>query len=262
MSEKIILGDCEIVMPSMPFRSVNLVITSPPYDELRNYEGITFDFEKFKKVASELYRIIKDGGVLVWIVGDQTKDGSESMTSFKQALYFREIGFKLHDTMIYEKSGFSNPSNNRYHQIFEYMFIFVKGKLKTFNPIKDYRTKYLSGGTQRRKKDGTMSEKKERIKYSKLAKRRNIWRYATGMGNSTKDEEAYEHPAVFPDKLARDHILSWSNEGDLILDCFAGSGTVLKMAQILNRDYIGIEISKKYYNIIKKRLSQTRINLK
>ena len=130
---KIIQGDCLEVMKSIPDKSIDMVLTSPPYDNLRDYKGYTFNFEG---IAQEIYRVLKDGGVCVWIVGDATIKGSETGTSFRQALYFKEIGFNLHDTMIWYKT---NPmpyiKKNCYTPCFEYMFVFSKGKPNTFNPI-------------------------------------------------------------------------------------------------------------------------------
>jgi len=250
MINTVICGDCLEVMKSIPDKSIDMVLTSPPYDNLRDYNGYTFDFES---IAKELYRIVKDGGVVVWVVGDATIKGSETGTSFKQALYFKEIGFNLHDTMIYEKANISFPDAIRYYNCFEYMFIFSKGKPKTFNSIKVKNT--LAGKpvtSTKRGKDGIvipdsgLLNKKVRPDQSTI---RNIWIYANGCQGINQ-----KHPAVFPEKLAEDHILSWSNEGDTILDPMAGSGTTLKMAKKNNRNYIGIEISQEYCDIINQRL--------
>lgn len=102
--------DCLATMRKMPDNYVDLTVTSPPYDNMRKYDNFSFDFHS---VAQELYRITQQGGVVVWVVGDQTKNGSESGTSFKQALYFKEtVGFKLYDTMIYRKSN-PTPLNHK-----------------------------------------------------------------------------------------------------------------------------------------------------
>jgi len=247
--------DCigEKGMCILPDNSIDLTVTSPPYDNLRDYEGYTFNFEG---IAKELYRVTKQGRVVVWIVGDATIKGSETGTSFKQALYFKEIGFNLHDTMIYLKNGFSNPSNNRYHQVFEYMFIFSKEKIRTFNPIKDKPNLWDSWGKNTsRQKDGSLKLKPPRKSYKgKMGMRYNVWKYNVGGGMSSRDKIAYNHPAVFPEQLAYDHIISWSNDGDIVLDPMFGSGTTLKMAKKLGRKYIGYEISKEYCNIAKTRL--------
>jgi site-specific DNA-methyltransferase (adenine-specific) len=236
------LGDCLEVMKSLPEASIDLTVTSPPYDNLRTYNGYSFDFEG---IAKELYRVTKDGGVVVWVVGDATINGSETGTSFKQALYFKEIGFNLHDTMIYQKNNFSNPSSNRYHQIFEFMFVFSKGKPKSFNPIKDRKNVCAGesnwGANKARQKDGSFKERPKKI-VSEYGMRYNIWEFMTSKGFATKDNFAYSHPAIFPEKVAYDHIVSWSNEGDTVLDCFLGSGTTGKMAKQLNRRFVGIEI--------------------
>lgn len=242
-------------MKEIPDRSIDMVLTSPPYDNLRDYKGYTFNFEG---IAKELFRITKDGGVVVWIVGDATIKGSETGTSFKQALYFKEIGFNLHDTMIWRKT---NPLpqtkvGKRYTLAHEYMFIFTKGKIKTFNPImiptKNYGKK-CNVGTQR---DANGSKRQGRLdamqnRYMMPTKPlQSVFNCSTG-----KDKN---HPAVFPEKLAEDHILSWSNEGDTILDPMAGSGTTLKMAKKNNRKYIGIEISEEYCKIAEERIKNTQ----
>ena len=239
-------------MLRMPDNFVDLVVTSPPYDDLRNYNGYSFDFEG---VAKELYRVIKQGGVLVWIVNDKTNKGSESLTSFKQALYFKEIGFNVHDTMIYAKTNYIPLTHNRYEQQFEYMFVFSKGKPKTFNPLmkENKQVGQIKGGTFRQSKDEKGARHKD-IGVAKESIKPNIWFYNVGMANSTKDKIAFNHPAIFPEQLANDHITSWSNEGDIIYDPFAGSGTTGKMAILNKRRCIMSEISSEYCEIIKRRL--------
>ena len=249
---KIYCGDCLVEMPKIPDKSIDMVLTSPPYDNLRDYKGYTFDFEG---IAKELYRIIKDGGVVVWVVGDATIKGSETGTSFKQALYFKEVGFNLHDTMIWNKGCFSavGALQNRYAPVFEYMFIFSKGYPKSFNPIKDRENKIqgIISGTIRQK-DGSMkrmsSEGKER---NKFGQRFNFWSIPP-----QRQSGSDKHPAPFPEKIANDHIISWSNEGDTILDPMAGSGTTLKMARKNNRNFIGIEISEEYCKIAEERIEE------
>ncbi len=251
-------------MVKMPNRFIDLVLTSPPYDDLRDYNGYSFPFEK---TAKELYRIVKTGGVVVWIVGDSVVNGSETGTSFKQALYFKECGFKLHDTMIYEKNGTAFPANcksNRYSQVFEYMFVFSKGIPKAHNLIKDKKNNW--GGTKsfgksscRDKKGDIIKEKRKVV--SEIGYRNNIWKVKNGFGYSATDEIAYKHPAIFPEKLAFDHIRTWTNEGDLVYDCFMGSGTTAKAAICANRNWIGSEISKKYCDIIDERLIPIQNNL-
>lgn len=242
------LGDCLDVMNSLPNESIDLTVTSPPYDNLRTYNGYSFNFEG---IAKELYRITKDGGVVVWIVGDATVNGSETGTSFKQALYFKEIGFNLHDTMIYQKS--TPPlTHNRYEQNFEYMFVFSKKKPKTFNGIRVER-KYKD--TRKNKAFRKNADNSIDYGYSTqnpTVLKTNVWQIFAGGGNS--DKLASKHPAPFPEQLAHDHINSWSNEGDTVLDCFLGSGTTGKMAKQLNRKFIGIEISPEYLEIAKKRI--------
>jgi len=240
---KIYNEDCQDTMKRMPDKTVDLTVTSPPYDNLRKYNGYDFGFES---IAKELFRVTKIGGVVVWVVGDSTINGSESGTSFRQALFFKECGFNLHDTMIYEKSGMAYPDSIRYHQVFEYMFVFSKGNPKTTNIIKDRPNKYV--GTMGGNKRGGL------CKRSEFGARFNVWRYNNGGDNSSKDRPAFEHPAIFPEDLAKDHIYSWSNEGDLVYDPFTGSGTTLKMAHLQKRQWIGSEISEEYCKLAQKRI--------
>lgn len=260
---KIICGNAIKVMQDMPDKYIDLIVTSPPYDELRDYKGYVFDFEN---MAKQIYRILKNGSICVWIVGDATINGNETGTSFKQALYFKEIGFKLHDTMIYEKNTPAYPSNNRYGQVAEYVFILSNGKPKTINLIKDKKNIYSGeknrGASSNRNKKGELVHRKKRV-IGEYGIRDNIWRYSTGYGYSTEDEIAFKHPAIFPEQLALDHIISWSNEGDIILDPMCGSGTTCKMAFKAHRNYIGIDISKEYCDISKQRLAEyeSQLNL-
>lgn len=257
MNYNIIVGDSKEELSALEDESIDLTVTSPPYDNLRSYKGYTFDFEG---IATELYRVTKKGGVVVWVVNDATIKGSESGTSFKQALYFIEIGFNLHDTMIYAKKNPPPNAGVRYQQSFEYMFVFSKGKPKTSNILlRKRRNKTGDKRTYRKKafsrdKDGNFNQNEYFVK--EFVPRENIWFYYVGGGNSTKDMEAFKHPAIFPEELAKDHILSWSKEGDVVLDPFMGSGTTGKMAILHKRDFIGIEISKEYADLAKDRISK------
>lgn len=245
--------DCVEAMKLMPDECIDLTVTSPPYDNLRTYEGFNWDFES---TAKELYRITKQGGVVVWVVGDATVKGSETGTSFKQALYFKKIGFNLHDTMIYHKNGTGAcGSNYCYWQSFEYMFVLSKGRPKTINRLTTEKL-VVSGGS-RIKKNG---EKKveNRTTKQKYSIRSNVWTY--NVGNANNDDKT-SHPAVFPEALVNDHILSWSNENDIIFDPFMGSGTTAKMAMLNNRKFIGCELSENYCEIIKERLDNVERNL-
>lgn len=251
---KIYNENCLDTMARMPDNFVDLVVTSPPYDNLRDYKGYDFDFES---IAKELFRVIKVGGVVVWVVGDATIDGSETGTSFRQALYFMECGFNLHDTMIYEKTGCSMPSN-RYLSSFEYMFVFSNGSPLKIKFIEDRKNRFperWGGGRKVRNSDGDWSYRNNYMA-KENGRRFNIWRYNNGgQGYGHADEIAQVHPATFPEQLASDHIYSWSNEGDLVYDPFMGSGTTAKMAHIRKRNWIGSEISSEYCDIANKRLS-------
>lgn len=201
-------GDCLELMKNIPDGSIDLTVTSPPYDNLRTYNGniSQWSFEKFQEIAKELYRVTADGGVVVWIVADATIKGSETGTSFRQALWFMECGFNLHDTMIWEKSAFSNPFPNRYHQVFEYMFIFSKLKPKSFTPIEDRKNKHAGcvSSSTIREPDGTLHHRSKK-KINDYGKRFNVWKISEVKRNNLG------HPAPFPEQLANDHIISWRN---------------------------------------------------
>jgi site-specific DNA-methyltransferase (adenine-specific) len=260
---KIINEDSEKVLKEIPSNTIDLTITSPPYDEIRDYKGYNFTDNVLCNIIAELFRITKSGGVVVWVVGDATTNGSESGTSFRQALKFMEFGFKLHDTMIYEKNTSSFPAKrngNRYTQIFEYMFVFCKDKIKNVNLICDKPNKWAGhtnwGKNTTRLKNGELQETSDIKPVPDFSPRNNIWKYNVGKGFNSKDKESHEHPAIFPEQLAEDHIMSWSNEGDIVLDPFSGSGTTSKMAKKNNRKYIGIDISEEYCKLAEKILAK------
>jgi len=250
--------DCLEGMKRIPDGFVDLTVTSPPYDNLRTYNGNIeqWSFEKFQTIARELYRVTSDGGVVVWIVADATIKGSETGSSFRQALWFKDCGFNLHDTMIWAKPCFTavGTLKTRYASTFEYMFVFSKGCPKTFNPIKDRKNKHAG-----KKKHGTIRQKDGSVKpvssignlYEEYGQRFNVWNMAPEQSQSKRC-----HPAQFPETLAHDHIISWSNPGDTVLDPFMGSGTTAKMALLNNRNFIGFEIDKHYCDIANERIQK------
>lgn len=248
MNGNIYEEDCLDTMGRMPDNFLDLTVTSPPYDNLRKYNGYCFDFEN---VAKELYRVTKKGGAVVWNVNDSKVKGNKSLTSFKQALFFQSIGFFVHDVMIWQKSTFSSPIKNMYHNVFEYMFILSKGKPKTFNPIIDRKNKKAGTKTTTtfRGYDGSTSKRSLKT-VSEYGKRFNIWKI-----NEVKNNAYGKHVAPFPEQLANDHIISWSNEGDIVYDPFGGSGTTPKMAELNNRKWIVSEISGEYCDIIRQRVT-------
>ena len=248
--------DCLEGMKQIPDGTIDCVITSPPYDDLRQYGGVAdgWTFDKFKAIADQLMRVLRDGGICVWVIKDGTNEGFETLSSFKQAIYFDEIGLRLYDTMIWEKQSAPNPTSNRYYDVFEYMFIFSKGKPKTMNFICDHLN--ISAGKISQKDSDTSNPERRRQREGvricpEYSRRTNIWQIAVGQNET-------DHPAIFPEILVRDHINSWSNEGDVVLDPFMGSGTTAKVARALGRHYIGFEISAEYCDIIRQRLEQTK----
>ena len=251
---KIYNEDCIAALDRMPDNFVDLIVTSPPYDNLRTYEaGQYFSFDH---VAIQMLRVLKDGGICVWVVGDSRTEWNKSLTSFKQAVAFQMLGFKVPDVIIYQKDA-GVPLTNWYSGQYEFMLILLKGKKpKTINLLKEksaHAGKRYGG--RRRNKSGGWNERPGNP-VPEYIPRSNIWKYNTGFRKSTKDKIAHKHPATFPEKLASDCILSWSNEGDLVYDPFMGSGTTAKMARYHNRNYIGSEISAEYCRVAEERLKQ------
>lgn len=229
---------------------VDLTVTSPPYDDLRNYNGYSFDFDG---MAAGLYRVTKKGGIVVWVVGDKI-NGGRTLTSFRQGLHFQEIGFSIHDVMIYRKKNTPFMRSNAYTNCFEFMFVLAKGSPNTFNPLKDKTVRNgLEMVVHNKGPDAVNNKVLRELKKEKT--RTNIWEYAVGLGGTTSDRIAFQHPAVFPERLAEDHIQSWTNPGDLVFDPMCGSGTTCKMAKLNQRHYIGVDISAEYVAIGNERLS-------
>ena len=284
---KILHGDCLDNLPVFDPDCVDLVVTSPPYDGLRDYHGYRFNCAS---VAKALYRVLKPGGVVVWVVADAVVDGGETGTSFRQALTFDAAGFRIHDTMIYEKNTCSFPARrdgNRYSQTFEYMFVFSKGRPKTANLLCDKPNKWAGstnwGKNTDRGKDGQLRQKKDIKPVEEFSPRNNVWRYVpfyeqdeaaedvaasevrryvVGGGIGQKDRTAYRHPATYPDQLAADHILTWSKPGEVVLDPMAGSGTTCLAAQRLGRQFIGIDVSREYCELACRRLACACISVR
>ena len=246
-------SDCIDYLKSLPDNSIKFTLTSPPYDDIRDYKGYSFPFEE---IAQELWRTTKSGGVVAWNVADATVKGSETGTSMRQALYFMSLGFRLHDTMIYAKN---NPmpagvSSKRYHQAWEYIFILSKDAPETFNPIMvKAKFGHLGANMKHRGKDGEL--KYTKTKRNEFTKVRNIFEYSVGGGHSTKDKVAFKHPAIMPEQLAADMISTWTNPGDDVFDPFTGAGTTAKMCRALDRKFHGTELSLEYCEIIKERLT-------
>ena len=256
--DRIEVAECvEFMRGSVPDGAIDLILTSPPYDNLRDYDGYTFDFEA---IASQMYRVLADGGVAVWVVGDKI-NGGRTLTSFRHAIGFEAAGFSVHDVMIYRKKNTPFMRKNAYTNCYEMMFVLAKGRPKTFNPIMQ---KTVRSGVEmlvaNKGADGV--NRKVPAVLNKEKVRANIWEYAVGLGGTTNDRFAFEHPAMFPEALARDHILSWSNAGDLVYDPMCGAGTTLKMAASLDRRYLGTDVSAKYAELSEKRVSRIAANTK
>jgi site-specific DNA-methyltransferase (adenine-specific) len=236
----------QFIKDNIPDNFVDLTVTSPPYDNLRTYNGFTFEY---KTILSELYRVTKVGGIVVWVVGDRISNGDRTLTSFRQALCFQNVGFNVHDVMIYRKKNTPFMRSNAYTNCYEFMFVFSKKKVNTFNRLMDKTVRQgFEGMPFNKGADGVNRKVVKELKPEKT--RVNIWEYAVGLGGTTKDRDAFKHPAVFPEKLAEDHILTWTNPGDIVFDPMCGSGTTCKMAYLNDRKFIGIDMSEEYINNI------------
>ena len=256
---KLMQGDCLELMQTIPDGSIDLTVTSPPYDNLRAYNGNIdqWTFEKFQKIAKQLYRVTAEGGVVVWVVGDATINGDETGSSFKQALWFKDCGFNLHDTMIYKKNGTGACGSNKcYWQAFEYMFVFSKGQISTVNRLTNGKPRTKGGKKSGRfTKDGVQKIDIRSPADGKEQIRDNVWIYNVGWASG---DDNVKHPAKFPESLAQDHILSWSKTGNVVFDPFMGSGTTGKMAVLNGRDFIGIELDADYFKIAEKRIADAQ----
>lgn len=256
---KIYCGDNVNLIKQLNNNLIDLTVTSPPYSNIRRYNGFSWDFES---LAKELYRVTKNGGIVCWIVNDQYINGGRDLSSYKQALYFKEqCGFTVHDVMIYQKSGFNFPANNRYHQVYEYILVLTKGKIKTFNPLIDRKNAYpgqKAHGLHRGADENDYKDMSQIVKAKpagEYGKRYNVWYVKVGKRKEVAENDiAYKHPAIFPESLCGDLIRSFSNENDIILDPFMGSGTTAKVCKDLKRNYIGFELNLEYCKLIEERL--------
>lgn len=246
-------GNAVDVLGQFDEDAIDLTVTSPPYDDLRNYNGYSFDVEQ---MLAAIYRVTIQGGVCVWVVGEKI-NGGRTLSSFQHAFIGKDIGFNVHDVMIYQKKNTPFMRSNAYTPCYELMIVFSKGKPKTFNPLKAPTARNGWESSAYNKGPDAINRKRP-VKLNKEKVKTNIWQYAVGMNGSTRDKVAFKHPAVFPESLAADHILSWSNEGDLVLDPMCGSGTTCKMAKLHKRNWIGIDISEDYIQIAKERVSTAR----
>lgn len=253
---KIYHENCIETLGRMADGLLDMTMTSPPYDDLRDYNGYHFPV---KEIAAALFRKTKPGGVVIWVVGDRTVNGDETLTSFRHAITFQEAGFKVHDTMIYAKNNpIPSDCGKRYRQAFEYMFCFSKDQPNTFNPITEPTKSAGQKITAFRitgKGRGNVPDEDIGRAIKTERKVSNIFAYNVGT-SSSKDKIAFEHPAIFPEQLVEDQIKTWTNEGDLVYDCFMGSGTTAKVAHLLHRRWVGSEISEEYVKVAETRLSQ------
>lgn len=247
------LGDCLDVMRGFDDGCIDLTVTSPPYDNLRTYNGSLTDWTeaKWKAIIAELFRVTTQGGVVIWVVGDATINGSETGTSFRQALHAMECGFRLHDTMMWCKPNPVPTQHTRYQAAHEYMFVWSKASPKAANILREPSKTAGVKRTKHRARGAGHDDNAEGFYVVASTKiRNNWWVEPTAIANG------FKHSAPFPEALARDHILSWSNEGDTVFDPFTGSGTTGKMALAHRRKFIGIERDPEYFKIAQTRIEQ------
>lgn len=248
--------DAVVGLRLLPADCIDLTLTSPPYDWIRDYNG-TFDPAKFPfvRIAEELYRITAPGGVVLWITRDQQQDCCESGTSAKQMLYFKNIGFNV-QTMIVDSIS-ARHRRYCYGMPPQFCFVLSKGRPKAFHPIRDKpntepgRIKSWSA----RNRDGRIRKGKPK-EIPKYGRRSHIWLYPTGFGLVSDDPLPRNAPAPMVETVAGDLMLSYSNPGDLILDPMAGLGTTGKVAVKLNRQFIGFERVRKYCDVANDRVRQ------
>lgn len=250
--------DCVLGMRALPDACIPLTVTSPPYDKLRMYDGHALPFELFQLVACELYRVTMPRGVIVWVVQDGTdKNGSETGTSFRQREFFKNLGMSAHATMIMKVNACRFPNNRRYCQQFHYAFVLSKGKPRVINVLRDSANQHPGDVVKHshRSKDGKLVTCL--MPHKRLAAygyRGNVWDYKVGNGQTTKDRFAFNQTALMPELMAEDHILSWSNPGDLVFDPMCGAATTCKMALLNHRKFLGMEIHQTYWEIACKRM--------
>jgi len=251
---RFIVGDAVKIMARMPPGLIDLTITSPPYENLRDYGGYHFDA---RLMLSALYEVTKNGGVVIWVVGDKI-NGGRSLVSFEHAQMARNCGFVVHDVMIYQKKNTPFMRANAYTNCFEFMFAFSKGKPKTFNPLMVPTARHgQEMAVANKRSDGVNRKVPVTLKKEKV--KTNIWAYAVGFGGTTTDKIAFQHPAVFPERLAQDHILSWSNPGDIVFDPMCGSGTTAKMSILNDRRWLGVDVSPEYIKIARQRIREASL---
>lgn len=251
---RLLTGDACEILPTIRESSVDLTVFSPPYDGLRDYKGKpSFDMAV---LGREILRVTKEGGVCCMVIQDATKNGAKSLTSFRTACLFADLGWRLFECCIYSRAGVPGAWwTKRFRVDHEYIFIFTRGDGlprrfdKTSLMVESKYAGITAGGTKRTTKGDFVAIKKTVI--SPLKCRGTIWHYAAS--NTERNKTKSEHPATYPDSLARDIISCFSKEGDLVLDPMMGSGTTGIASVNMGRRFLGIEISVQYMEIAKRR---------
>jgi site-specific DNA-methyltransferase (adenine-specific) len=251
---KVYQQDCIVGMRKIPDGAIDLVVTSPPYDNLRDYNGYSVDLNETGK---NIYRILKDGGVAVMVIQDQTKNFGKSLTSFRTIVdWCDNVGFKLFECVIYRKNGTEGAWwKNRFRVDHEYMPIFLKGeKPQYFNKdslkVKSKHGGKIMTGFANRKTNGETGKSITKA-INEMKCRGTVWDYLMA---GDKDPVKRKHPAPFPDKIPFDFINCFCPPNGIVLDPFVGSGSTVVGAKKLNRSFIGFDISEEYCNLTRKRL--------
>ncbi|MBR1921447.1 MAG: site-specific DNA-methyltransferase [Kiritimatiellae bacterium] len=254
LHNKIICGDSAAVMEKFPDNSIDMVVTSPPYDSIRDYKGFSADLSK---IGRETFRVLKEGGIAVVVIQDQTKNYGKTLTSFRLAIdWCDNAGFKLFECLIYKKLGAEGAWwNKRFRVDHEYMMVFLKGDRPAYfnkDPLKipsKHGGKVMTGGGTRLTSGIRIATRAIHINPMKC--RGTVWAYETaGDGSRLK----HQHPATYPDRLPYDFIQCFCPEKGIVLDPFMGSGTTALAAKSLKRFYVGIDISQEYVDLAERRV--------
>ena len=251
---KIICEDNITYLKTLPDECIDFVITSPPYDALRDYNGYKLDLHG---LGVELLRVLKDGGICVMVIQDSTRDFAKSLTSFRTIVdWCDNIGFRLFECNIYNRQGTEGAWwKKRFRVDHEYMPIFLKGKRPQYFDKENIKIPSKHGGkimtgANIRTKNGQTGSRKVKINPTKCPG--TVMTFGNTCGGESKLKS--KHPAVFPNMLAYDMIECFCPEDGTVLDPFNGSGTTTLAAKCLGRNYIGIDVSEEYNKIARERL--------
>lgn len=254
--DKVHCMECVEGMEMLPDDCVDLVVTSPPYDAVRKYNGFAFDLHQ---TGAQIHRVLKDGGIAAMVIQDQTKDFGKSLTSFRTIIdWCDSFGFKLFECVIYRKNGSEGAWwKHRFRVDHEYIPLFLKGDRPAYFDKQPLRVpskhggKVMSGSGNRRTDGATNGTVRREINATKC--RGTIWNYLMA---GDKNPLKRKHPAVFPDAIPSDLIQCFCPPGGIVLDPFIGSGSTAVQALKHERHFIGFDISQEYCDLCNQRLEK------